>query len=187
MNPPAELLDITDFIPDVKLDIRYATTNNFTGEQLYKNPVAWLRSEPLKALSQAADKLRFIGCRLVIFDAYRPPSVQEKLRTVCDNDDYVMEVSNHCRGITVDVTLVGADGKYLDMGTDYDDFSEKAHIDASGITLEQQANRRLLQEVMEMQGFVQHSFEWWHYDYRPDNNWSLIQDEQNSYTVAKVL
>lgn len=187
MNPPAELLDITDYIPDAKLDIRYATTNNFTGEQLYRYPVAWLRSEPLRALRQAAEQLRLAGCRLVIFDAYRPAKVQEKLRMVCDNDNYVMEVSNHCRGITVDVTVIGADGEQLDMGTDYDDFSEKAHSDTQDITSVQRANRRLLKEIMEKQGFVQHPYEWWHFDYLPSQAWPLIEDEQNVYTVAKVL
>lgn len=187
MNPPVELQDIIDCIPDVKLDIRYATTDNFTGEQLYRYPVAWLRSEPLQALQRVAGQLRLIGCRLVIFDAYRPAKVQEKLRMVCNNEDYVMKVSNHCRGITVDATVMGADGQQLDMGTDYDDFSEKAHPDTQNITTVQQANRRLLKEIMEKHGFVQHPFEWWHYDYQPDKNWALVKDEQNTYTVAKVL
>lgn len=187
MQPPEDLVDVAYFIPDVILDIRYATTKNFTGERLYRHPVAWLRNEPLKALSRVAEQLRLIGCRLVIFDAYRPVAVQEKLRMVCNNENYVMEVSNHCRGITVDVTLMSADGQYLDMGTDYDDFSEKAHPDSENISAAQQANRRLLGEIMEKHGFVQHLHEWWHFDYRPDQIWDLIKDEQNTYTVAKVL
>lgn len=179
MQPPDELRDILHVIPDAILDVRYASPDNFTGQQLYLHQVAWLRLEPLDALARAADQLRDSGYRIVIFDAYRPPAVQQKLRKACNNDNYVAEVSNHCRGITVDLALAGVDGLYLDMGTDYDDFSERAHADTTQITEQQRANRQLLVEAMATQGFVEHPYEWWHFDYRPDMEWNIVEDTLN--------
>lgn len=181
MQPPEELRDIAQYIPDLILDIRYATPDNFTGTQLYGHQLAWLRPEPLAALVEAADELRTAGYKLVVFDAYRPPSVQRKLRVFCSDDDYVMEVSNHCRGITVDVTLAYESGSYLDMGTDYDDFAEKSHPGSKNVTKEQQENRLFLAKALEKRGFFQHPHEWWHFDFRPDMDWPLLDDELNTY------
>lgn len=181
--PPDELNDITTHIPSAILDVRYATDNNFTGAKLYDHQLAWLRHEPLQALAKAADELADDGYNIVIFDAFRPPSVQRKLRAVCDNRDYVAEVSNHCRGITVDLSLADGYGVYIDMGTDYDDFSAKSHPGTKLITREQELNRQLLASVMQKLGFVQHKHEWWHFDYRPDQPWEIIHDESNAYTA----
>lgn len=179
--PPDELNDIVTHVPSVVLDIRYAAEHNFTGIQLYNHQLAWLRHEPLEALMKAADELAADGYRLVVFDAFRPPSVQTKLRAVCADSDYVAEISNHCRGITVDLTLADAYGVYLDMGTDYDDFSPTAHRNSPLVTREQTLNRQLLADTMQKLGFVEHPYEWWHFDYRPDQSWEIIHDESNAY------
>lgn len=181
--PPPELGDITSHIPAAVLDIRYATTNNITGTQLYTQQLAWLRHEPLDQLAQAANELAADDYVLVIYDAFRPLSVQEKLRAVCNDNNYVAEISNHCRGITIDVTLASAQGVYLDMGTEYDDFTDKAHPGTPLITREQKLNRQLLTDVLTKYGFKQHSHEWWHFDYRPEQTWTVIQDESNTFMV----
>lgn len=173
-----QLVDIRSVIPTAVLDIRYATTNNFTGTQLYRRPTAWLRPEPLAQLAKAAQFFDKHGYQIVVFDAYRSPVVQEKLKAVCADTDYVAEVSNHCRGITVDLTLA-LNGQYLDMGTGYDDFSPRAHADFVDLTPEQSANRQLLTEVMTQLNFRQHPNEWWHFDYQPDDQWHIIEDDSN--------
>lgn len=174
MSLPSELADIQAQIPSAILDIRYATTNNFTGKQLYEHPVAWLRHEPLSKLEEAVKELSH---RLVIFDAFRPPEVQQILRSVVDDGNYVAEMSNHCKGITIDVTLADADGNYLDMGTEYDDFTEKAHPGTALISYEQEQNRAILKNALEKHGFVQHQYEWWHFDYMPKRQWSVIVEK----------
>lgn len=169
-----ELHLVSEYIDDAIFDVRYATDNNFTGIQQYDYPYVCLRKEPLDNLCTAVDVLRNQGYVLVIFDAYRPLSVQKELQKYCSNTDYVAAVSNHCRGITVDVTLADGNGNYLDMGTDYDDFSERAHSDSPLISSQQQANRELLRNVLTEFGFVEHPYEWWHFDYQPEQSWPLI-------------
>lgn len=182
--PSDELNDIVTHIPNVILDVRYATKHNITGNQLYVHQIAWLRHEPLDALVRAAEEFNSDGFNIVVFDAFRPLSVQRKLREVCSDSDYVLEHSNHCRGITVDLTLADSRGIYLDMGTDYDDFSEKSHPGSKSVTAEQALNRELLSKVMTANGFIQHPNEWWHFDYRPESDWEVIEDESNSLVAG---
>lgn len=180
MTLPKELGDVPGKIPNVILDVRYATPINFTGKQLYLHQLAWLRTEALDSLATATEELEASGYNLVVFDAFRPQSVQKKLRAACSDDMYVLEASNHCRGIAIDVALAYENGNYLDMGTDYDDFTEKAHPENNLITNEQRENRKILRQFMESAGFMQHPHEWWHYDYRPQEKWPLLVDEFNA-------
>jgi D-alanyl-D-alanine dipeptidase len=161
---PQDLVEIKSVIPDALLDVRYATSNNLTGQKLYQSAASQLRKQPLQALKKAADDFRRQGLQLVIWDGYRPVEAQAKLRAVCDDSRYVAKDSNHTKGITVDITLA-RDGQYLDMGTGYDEFSNKAHANAQGLSAEQRQNRALLRDIMTKQGFTQLAFEWWHFDY----------------------
>lgn len=181
MQIPDQLDDIELKIPSALLDIRYASTNNFTGQQLYQLPKAWLRHEPLNKLAETNKNIEEAGLRLVIFDAFRPVGVQRKLRSFESNNNYVAEVSNHCRGITIDVTLANTNGQYLDMGTDYDDFTPKSHSASSLITQNQKSNRQLLKDFLSAVGFAQHTYEWWHFDYSPNQEWGLITDSVNIF------
>lgn len=160
-----ELTDLTALISDAIIDQRYATTNNITGTVLYHDQPVQLQPAAALQLQKVADIFRPQGLRLVLWDAYRPPDVQTKLRAVVHNDDYVLEDSNHCKGLAIDLTLARADGSYLDMGTDFDDFTPRAHPGAAGLTDEQTASRQLLRVIMEQCGFTQWPYEWWHYDY----------------------
>lgn len=159
------LEDVLTAIPDAILDIRYATASNIAQRQLYRQPLARLRTEPLASLAFAAAVLRAQGYTLVIFDTYREPDVQRSLQAVCADTNYVAIDSNHCRGITVDLTLADTMNTYLDMGTEYDDFTSKAHSDTTEILDWQQKNRDTLVNAMHKHGFVQHPYEWWHFDF----------------------
>lgn len=173
-----DLQSVTQVVPDAILDIRYATRNNFTHKQLYDKAAAYLRSDVLEALGRAADELRQQGYKLVIFDAYRPHEVQQKMHELYTDTNYVTVISNHTRGITVDLTLATKDGLYLDMGTEYDDFSEKAHAGTGEISRKQAANRELLLKAMTAVGFAQHPYEWWHFDFTEGLDWPVITSSE---------
>lgn len=162
------LFNVKDAMPDVVLDVRYATTNNFTKTQLYPFAAVFLRSETLKALQAVEADLQAEGLGLKLFDGYRPLSVQQKMWDLIQDSRYVsnpaVNKGRHTRGTAIDLTLVDSEGNALDMGTDYDDFTEKAHQDAKGLTMIQAANRRKLREVMEANGFEAYPYEWWHFD-----------------------
>ncbi len=171
--PGDGLVDVKTVIPDVHLDIRYATTNNFTKTAVYEEPRCVLRYSVLQALSRAADELREGGYSLWIWDCYRPFSIQEKLWAVVPDAKYVakpvrdgkqlVEGSKHNRGAAIDLTLA-RDGVPIAMPTEYDDFSKKAHRDYDGATPEQIAHRSLLEDAFVRQGFEPMSTEWWHFD-----------------------
>lgn len=157
-----------------ELEIRYATPFNFTGQQLYPFPAAFLRKEMAEAIAQVQAELAQEGLGLKIWDAYRPLSVQQKMWDLIRDDRYVSDpkknAGRHTRGTTVDVTLVDKLGRELEMPTDFDDFSEAAFSDAK--TTEVAAkNRARLQAVMTKHGFEIYPYEWWHFDFRDWKNY----------------
>jgi len=116
-------------------------------------------------LAQAAELFRAQGLHLVIWDAYRPMKVQEQLKVAHADRHYVLDESNHSRGLAVDLTLTTKHGSLLDMGTDHDNFSKLAQPIAPDLTPEQQSNRMLLIDTMQRVGFTVWPYEWWHFDY----------------------
>ncbi len=162
-----KLVALLTLIPDAVIDQRYATTNNVTGTVLYDNIVPQLQVDAAAQFMQAAALFRAHDLRVVIWDGYRPPEVQQKLRAVnaAYDVEYILEDSNHCKGLAIDLTLARTDGTYLDMGTGFDEFNARSHAHATDITPDQAANRQLLRSVMEQCGFSQWPYEWWHYDY----------------------
>ncbi len=163
-----KLVALSELIPDAKVDLRYATTNNFTGKLLYTSPqdiIPKLEESAALALVQSSNRLRQQSLYIVIWDSYRPTAIQQQLRQVNDDSDYVSENSNHCRGLAIDITLMTSDGVYLDMGTDFDEFTPKAHADDRSINDVQQDNRQILKTAMESAGFKQWPYEWWHFDF----------------------
>lgn len=161
-----QLVDLTSYIPDAIIDMRYANDRNVAGRAISDETKPRLIESAAQALGSVADQLRKQGYKLVIWDAYRTPEVQQVLGSLQPDQRYVLELSKHCQGLAVDLTLADANGVLLDMGTDHDDFSDTAHADATDITDEQTRNRHILTAAME-QGdyFVQWPFEWWHFDY----------------------
>ena len=163
---PAGWLEIT---PDegFMVDIKYATSDNFTKKQIYDCGRCFLRPE-------AAEKLRLIqkelkgkyGYSIKVFDCFRPKPYQQRLWDMVPDPDYVTppnKGSMHSRGLAVDLTIVDKNGNDLDMGTEYDFFGEEAHQDYKGHSPEINKNRSLLKSVMETHGFKSIRTEWWHY------------------------
>ena len=183
--------DKSDFVPiytvidDAVYDIRYFSSNNFTGNKIngYKAPVAYMTKEGAKALSIAAEDLRRKGYRLLIWDSYRPQKAVDNFVEWINNpnDDgdksfypelkksdllkgqYIMEKSGHSRGSTVDLTLIKKDGSFVDMGGTFDLFSEISHPDYKKLTKQQKKNRKILHDAMIKAGFNGIDSEWWHF------------------------
>jgi D-alanyl-D-alanine dipeptidase len=163
----ATLVDATTIVPHLQLDIRYATTANFTHQRLYAHARCLLHDDVAKRLAGVQRELRARGLGLVLYDCYRPLSVQKKMWALVPDERYVSDPakgSRHNRAAAVDLALVDKHGRALPMPSAYDEFSERAHRDYAGGTDEQRANRALLQDVMQRHGFVGLPTEWWHFD-----------------------
>jgi D-alanyl-D-alanine dipeptidase len=161
------LVDVAAVEPRIVIDLRYATDNNFTGRKLYPEARCLLRRSAAERLSRVADRVQADGLRLKIYDAYRPLAVQRELWRLVPDPRYVADPakgSRHNRGAAVDVTLVDAAGRELEMPTAYDDFTEAAHRDYTGGTELARRNRDYLSAAMSAEGFVGLATEWWHFD-----------------------
>lgn len=165
-----ELVELTDVDPQLRLDVRYATTNNFTGHVVYPAARAFLQRPAAEALQRANGRARKQGYALMILDAYRPWSVTRMFW-----DSFPMhrayladplQGSRHNRGCAVDLTLVDLEsGAEVKMPSAYDDFSERAHPRYEGGSNQERASRDLLRGIMEAEGFTVYENEWWHFDY----------------------
>ena len=167
----SQLIDIDSVNSNIILDIRYATDNNFLHRKLYPVARCVLRGAAAKRLSQVQNYLETKGLGLKVFDCYRPLSVQRQMWQVLPDPRYVANPesgSRHNRGAAVDLTLVDRNGKELEMPTDFDDFSKKAHRNYTGASVEAIRNRQLLEEAMTQYGFIPLATEWWHFD---DPDW----------------
>lgn len=164
---PDTFVRVRDYIPDIKVELKYAAADNFTGQVIYGFTDAWLRYSTVEKLANAQALLREQGYSLKIWDAFRPHAAQHKLWEVCPNDDYVADpntgCSPHTRGNTVDVTLVTADGKPLEMPSEFDDFSDRANRDYSGAGEAAAAHAAALEQAMRRSGFNPYFQEWWHF------------------------
>lgn len=172
------MVDITSLDSDFVIDVRYATENNFTGEVLYPVPRVFLRKAAAMALVDAHKELKESGMRFLVFDGYRPVSVQEKMWEIMPDERYVADPkkgSRHNRGAAVDLTIVDSLGNPLDMGTDYDDFTEKATPDYADVSDEVKENRQFLVELMKRHGFSVYPTEWWHYDFANWEEFEIIE------------
>jgi D-alanyl-D-alanine dipeptidase len=172
------LVDVSRVDSSIIVELRYATTNNFTGAKLpgYEANRAYLRDEVAVALSLANADLHRDGYGIKIFDAYRPVMASEAMvawaqrtnRTDLLRDGYIAARSRHNLGVAVDVTLVNlAAGVEVPMGTPFDTFSTAAHTkNARGGFLQ---NRLRLKTAMERHGFTNYEKEWWHFSYDVEN------------------
>lgn len=173
-----KLVDLKKYLPGVKLDIRYATTNNFTKKQLYNSVKAFVRLPVAKALQKVRKELRKKNIDLKIYDAYRPYSVTVAMWEYVKDDRYAAapdKGSRHNRGCALDLTLVDArTGEDLEMPTEYDSFTVKSHDNYTNLPAIQIKNRKILRDSMEKAGFVHTSSEWWHFDFRGWNKYHLM-------------
>lgn len=182
-----ELVELDKFIPGIVLDIRYATTNNFTGQTLYPSARCFLRKPVAENLRAVQSELATQGLGLKVFDGFRPLSVQKKMWEVFPHPGYVADPkkgSRHNRGAAVDLTLIRlSDGAELPMPTAFDDFTTKAHRDFNDLPEEAIRNRALLETLMEKHGFIGLPTEWWHFD---DANWKRYPIMDVDASVLRV-
>lgn len=159
---------LVDVSNRVRLDMRYAATNNFTGQRLYWENRCFLREQTAQKLRKADEELERLGFRIKVLDCYRPLDVQRKMWSILPDDRYVADPakgSKHNRGAAVDVTLVHvATGVEVWMPTPYDDFSERAHRNYMALPPQPLTNRNTLEQAMKRNGFVGLETEWWHFD-----------------------
>lgn len=164
-NSSADLVDISRY--GVALDIKYATTDNFTKKKIYDQSFAFLHRDAALKLKNAINYAKLYGYKFKVFDAFRPYEAQIKLWEVVPDPNYVSNPytgpCTHCRGVAIDLTLIDKNGKELDMGTGFDSFEEKSHHDTKDLTEEQRKNRVILAGIMSMSGFQSIRTEWWHY------------------------
>jgi len=177
-SPDLKLVEIKKFIPDIVLDIRYATTNNFMHRQMYKEAKAFARLPVAKALKAVEAELKKNGLGLKIYDAYRPYSVTVDFYERVHDTNFVADPrkgSRHNRGCAIDLTIIDLKtGKELDMPTGYDSFSKKAAANYPDLPKNEIDNRELLKSIMEAHGFKINRSEWWHYDYNGWANFALL-------------
>ena len=162
------LVDIKSINPNIIVDLRYATTNNFTKQKVYNFTRCLVLKQVALKLDLVQKTLAKKGLGLKLWDGYRPVAAQEKFWSICPDERYVTNPKDggrHTRGTTVDVTLVDKYGQELLMPTDFDDFTELAHRNYTKISSEVKSNRDLLRAVMEERGFTGIECEWWHFDY----------------------
>ena len=172
--PPEGWSDLETAVPGIRLDIRYAGPNNFTGAPLpgYEAPRAWMRDEAASALARVQAELADEGLGLLVFDAYRPVRASVAMvrwaratqREDLLRDGYIAARSKHNQGVAIDLTLADlATGEPLPMGTAFDTFDESAWFDrATGGAM---TNRRRLRSAMQAQGFAPYGKEWWHFTF----------------------
>jgi len=163
------LVDVLARIPDAIADLRYATSNNFMKRAVYPPDArCLLRPATAEKLARVAARLRAEdGTRLVLYDCYRPHSVQQVMWDVVPIRGYVAPPkggSIHNRGAAVDLGLATKDGTPLPMPSEYDEFSRKAWHAYDGATAEQAQNRKRLRDAMVAEGFQPIRMEWWHYE-----------------------
>jgi D-alanyl-D-alanine dipeptidase len=172
------LMDVREADSTIQVELRYATTHNFTGAVLpgYEGNTAYLRREAAQALGRVARELRAEGLGLRIYDSYRPVRATLAMvdwagRTGQVNlldDGYIARKSQHNLGVAVDLTLVNlATGEPLEMGTPFDTYSEAAHTpNAGGVA---RGNRDRLVRAMAREGWTNYAQEWWHFTYRVED------------------
>ncbi|MGB4204978.1 MAG: M15 family metallopeptidase [Bacteroidales bacterium] len=177
-NPDMELLNLENIIPDIILDIRYATPDNFTGEIIYTEPEAWLRRPAALALVRLQDSLKHHGLGLKIWDAYRPYSASVKFFDIYPDTNFVANPrfgSRHNRGCAVDLTLIELETKEeILMPSKFDEFTERAHPEYNDLPKSIIENREFLFSVMQYFGFTHYPTEWWHFDFNGWENYPLM-------------
>jgi len=175
--PLTVLTDLQALIPDAVLDIRYATKDNLTGERLYPFAAAFLRRSAADKLARAAEDLRARKLRLVIYDAYRPLSVQKALWAAKPDPRYVADPakgSSHNRAGAVDLALADESGRPLPMPSAFDEFGPRAHHGAAGVPDEARRNAGILKAALEKAGFESLKEEWWHYRDPDAKAWPVL-------------
>ncbi len=160
-------VNLKDYSADFVYDMKYATEDNFLKAKVYDCAECFLRFKTVKALVKANTKFIKKGYHIKIYDCYRPLDIQKRMWKIVSNPEYVADPAKgsiHNRGGAVDITLVDADGKELDMGTSFDFFGPEASHYFDNLSDEVKQNRALLKRIMKKSNFNSFDSEWWHYN-----------------------
>jgi len=166
------MLELVKLDNTIKLDIRYARSDNFVGRPVYSEARAFLQPIAAEAVLRVHQKLKQKNLGLVIFDGYRPWSVTKLFWEVVrlDQRKFVADPqkgSKHNRGCAIDLSIYNLEtGSLLEMPSDFDEFTERAAPDYTGGTPKETANRDLLIKFMEAEDFIVNPNEWWHFDHK---------------------
>ncbi len=176
----ADLVELIRIDPSLRLDIRYATANNFVGRPVYPEARAFLQRPAAEALSRVQARLSRLGYGLLVFDGYRPWTVTKLFWEVTPPplQKFVADPaqgSKHNRGCAVDLTLCDLEtGVELAMPTAFDDFTDAAAADAPCASALAKAHRSLLRTAMEAEGFQVYEHEWWHFDFQDWRRYPIL-------------
>ena len=160
------LVDLRRLVPDALLDVRYARRDNAFETAFYPQDGAWLRRSAALKVARAAEALRKRGLRLIVYDAYRPLSIQRRMWEIRPDARFVADPyhgSLHNRGAAIDAGLADESGRPLEMPSDFDDFSARASHHSPFATAEALRHAGWLREAMEKAGLEALPEEWWHY------------------------
>jgi len=177
---PVDLVELTSLDPTIRLDIRYATADNFLSTPVYEEARAFLQRPAAEALRRVHRALEDTGHGLLVHDAYRPWWVTKVFweATPKDRRDFVADPakgSRHNRGCAVDLTLYRlSDGRAVEMPSLYDEMTERAYPGWAGGAPESRRLRDLLRSAMEKEGFTVFESEWWHFDYRDWHEYHIL-------------
>ncbi len=175
-----DLVELVSLDPGIRLDIRYANSNNFLGTPLYTQARAFLQRPAAEALLRALHRLKPFGYGLLIHDAYRPWYVTKIFWDATPPEGKIFvadpkDGSRHNRGCAVDLTLYDLKtGKPIEMPGTYDEMSPRSFPDYPGGTSRQRWNRNLLRWAMESEGFTVYEHEWWHFDYKDWREYPIL-------------
>ena len=172
--------ELKKLVPGIIYDLRYASVNNFMKRLMYPagTNITFLRAPAANALMEVQVELNQKGLGLKIFDAYRPYSVTVKFWELVKDERYVANPSKgsgHNRGTTIDLTIINLQTKTeLNMGTEFDNFSDTAHHGFTLLPEEVLQNRILLKTTMEKHGFKPYNDEWWHYSFSNGKQFEIL-------------
>ncbi|MET0754103.1 MAG: M15 family metallopeptidase [Pyrinomonadaceae bacterium] len=175
----ADLLELVKLDKTIKLDIRYARSDNFVGKPVYPEARAFLQRPAAEAVVRVHQKLKEKKLGLVIFDGYRPWAITKLFWEVVREDQRKFVAnpatgSKHNRGCAVDLSIYDLKTKKLiEMPSDFDEFTERASPDYAGGTEKERENRDLLRKLMEEEGFTVNANEWWHFDYKDWQSYAI--------------
>lgn len=167
MNHTHDLVDVAQLLPELVIDLKYASADNITGHPIYRDARCLLHPRAAQGLARSAEIARLARLRLLIYDAWRPREAQRILWQFCPDPHYVVpdsQGSNHSRGTAIDLTLLDEHGTLLDMGAGFDDMQPRSHPFHPAVAPGAQRNRLLLNALMYAGGFTGIATEWWHFE-----------------------
>jgi D-alanyl-D-alanine dipeptidase len=188
-----DLVELVRMDSTLRLDIRYATKNNFLGRPVYKEARAFLQRPAAEAIARVNHALRQKGYGLIVFDGYRPWSVTKAFwdATPEDKKQFVADPqkgSRHNRGCAVDLTMFDlSTGREVRMPGEYDEMTERSHINYQCATPETKAMREMLRAAMEAEGFNVYEPEWWHYDYKDWKQYPILNIKFSDIGKIKIV